>query len=48
MGLLERSSATPAVALAHYEWLVQLDLQDIFRAVRVPTRVLCVPCDSNS
>ena len=43
MGLLERSSATPAAARAHYDWLVQIDLQDVFRAVQVPTRVLCTP-----
>ena len=43
MGLLERSSATPAAARAHYDWLVQIDLQDVFRAVLVPTRVLYTP-----
>ena len=43
MGLLERSSATPASARAHYDWLVRIDLQEVFRAVQVPTVVLCTP-----
>ena len=43
MALLERSSATPAAAQAYLEWLIALDIQDVLRSVRVPTRVLCLP-----
>ena len=42
MALLERSSATPAAAQAYFEWMVQLDIQDVLRSVQVPTRVLRV------
>jgi len=40
MALLERSSATPKAAQANYEWISQLDIQDILRSVQAPTRVL--------
>ena len=43
MALLERSSATPAVAQAYYEWVLSLDIEDILRSVQVPTRVLWLP-----
>jgi class 3 adenylate cyclase/pimeloyl-ACP methyl ester carboxylesterase len=43
MALLERSSATPASANASLDWIVALDIQDVLRSVRVPTRVLCLP-----
>jgi class 3 adenylate cyclase/pimeloyl-ACP methyl ester carboxylesterase len=43
MGLMERCSATPAAARAYRDWLVQSDFIDVFRNVRVPTRVLCIP-----
>jgi class 3 adenylate cyclase/pimeloyl-ACP methyl ester carboxylesterase len=43
MGLMERCSATPAAAVAHFEFLFGLDFADVFRAVGVPTRVLYVP-----
>jgi class 3 adenylate cyclase/pimeloyl-ACP methyl ester carboxylesterase len=43
MALLERSSATPASARAYFEWIFQLDIQDVLRSVQVPTRVLRVP-----
>ena len=42
-GVLERCSATPSAARAHFEWTAHLDLVDIMRAVRVPTRVLRIP-----
>jgi class 3 adenylate cyclase/pimeloyl-ACP methyl ester carboxylesterase len=42
-GILERCSATPSAARAHFDWTVHLDLVDILRAVRVPTRVLRIP-----
>jgi class 3 adenylate cyclase/pimeloyl-ACP methyl ester carboxylesterase len=40
MGMLERSSVTPAVARAHFEWGTTLDLTDVFRAVNVPAHVV--------
>jgi class 3 adenylate cyclase/pimeloyl-ACP methyl ester carboxylesterase len=40
MALLERSSTTPAAALAYFEWIQRIDIQDVLRSVRVPTRVL--------
>jgi class 3 adenylate cyclase/pimeloyl-ACP methyl ester carboxylesterase len=40
MGLLERSSMTPAASSAHVRWYSQLDLTPVLRAIRVPTRVL--------
>jgi class 3 adenylate cyclase/pimeloyl-ACP methyl ester carboxylesterase len=43
MAVLERSSATPAVIHSHFEWALQQDIQDVIRAIQVPTRVLCVP-----
>jgi class 3 adenylate cyclase/pimeloyl-ACP methyl ester carboxylesterase len=46
MGLLERSSATPAAAQAYLEWIMQLDIQDVLRSVQVPTRVLRVPTNT--
>jgi class 3 adenylate cyclase/pimeloyl-ACP methyl ester carboxylesterase len=43
MGLLERSSATPAAARSHLDWVFQTDIQDVLRSVQVPTRVLRIP-----
>jgi class 3 adenylate cyclase/pimeloyl-ACP methyl ester carboxylesterase len=40
MGLMERSSTTPAAARAHLEWYRDLDLTPALRSLRVPTRVL--------
>ena len=40
MAMLERCSATPATARQYWEWFVRLDISDVFRAVRSPTRVL--------
>ena len=40
--LMERCSATPAAALASLDFLIGLDLADIYRAVEVPTKVVCV------
>ena len=41
--LLERSSATPVAAQSYFEWILQLDIQDVLRSVQVPTRVLRLP-----
>ncbi|MEO6472237.1 MAG: adenylate/guanylate cyclase domain-containing protein [Aeromicrobium sp.] len=41
--LLERCSATPVAAISYYEWMLQIDIQDVLRSVQVPTRVLCFP-----
>jgi class 3 adenylate cyclase/pimeloyl-ACP methyl ester carboxylesterase len=46
MGLLERSSATPAAAQAYLEWIMELDIQDVLRSVQVPTRILRVPTNT--
>lgn len=43
MAMLERSSATPAAIQAHVEWTLQLDIQDVLRAIQAPTRVVCLP-----
>jgi class 3 adenylate cyclase/pimeloyl-ACP methyl ester carboxylesterase len=43
MGLLERSSATPAAAGAHVDWVFQQDIRDVLKSVQVPTRVLRFP-----
>ena len=43
MALLERSSATPAAAMAYLEWTFQVDFQDVLRSVQVPSRVLRLP-----
>ena len=43
MAMLERCSATPATAQQYWEWFVRLDISDVFRAVRSPTRVLYAP-----
>jgi class 3 adenylate cyclase len=40
MGMLERSSATPAVARAHFEWLSEVDYTEVFRNVQVPTHIV--------
>jgi class 3 adenylate cyclase/pimeloyl-ACP methyl ester carboxylesterase len=40
MGLLERSSATPAAAMSYFEWILELDIQDVLKSVQVPARVL--------
>jgi len=39
--MMERCSATPAAAMASLDFLIGLDLADIFRAVQVPTKVVC-------
>ena len=43
MALLERCSATPNVAMAYYEWITQLDIEDLLKAVKAPARVLHIP-----
>jgi len=43
MGLMERCSATPAAARAYYDWIMQMDIEDVLRSARVPTRVLRLP-----
>jgi class 3 adenylate cyclase/pimeloyl-ACP methyl ester carboxylesterase len=45
-GMLERSSMTPAAAGAYMDWLMQQDIQDVLRAVQVPTRVLYLESSS--
>jgi len=40
MGMLERSSASPATARAHSDWYSRLDLTEVLRAIQVPTHVL--------
>jgi class 3 adenylate cyclase len=40
MGMLERSSATPAAAQAHGDWYSRLDISDVLRAISVPTYVV--------
>ena len=42
MAVLERCSATPAAAESYFEWLLSQDIQDVFRAIQAPTRVVCV------
>lgn len=39
--LMERCSATPAAAISSLEFLIGLDMSDVFRAVQVPARVVC-------
>lgn len=41
--MMERCSATPAAAMASLDFLIGLDLSDIFRAVQVPTTIVCAP-----
>jgi class 3 adenylate cyclase len=43
MAVLERSSTTPAAIRSYYEWVLQQDTQDVFRAIQAPTSVLCIP-----
>lgn len=43
MGLLERCSATPAVARAHFEWLLQQDVREVLKSANVPARVVHIP-----
>ena len=43
MATLERSSSTPAAIQSYFDWLMRQDIEDILRAVQVPTRVLCIP-----
>lgn len=43
MALSERCSATPADAKAYFEWRMHLDIQDVLKSVRAPTRVLRFP-----
>ena len=40
MGMLERSSMSPAEARAHWEWSAGLDFTHLLPAIKVPTRVL--------
>lgn len=40
MGMLERSSATPAAAQAHADWYARLDISDVLRAIPVRTYVV--------
>lgn len=46
MGMLERCSSTPRGALEYLEWFLQLDISDVLRNVRAPTRVLYAPTGS--
>ncbi|MGH3473796.1 MAG: adenylate/guanylate cyclase domain-containing protein [Aeromicrobium sp.] len=41
--LLERCSLTPAAAQMYWEWVQEVDIQDVLRSVQVPTRVLHIP-----
>jgi class 3 adenylate cyclase/pimeloyl-ACP methyl ester carboxylesterase len=43
MGMLERCSMTPTAIRQYVDWFMQLDLQDVFASVPVPTRVLRLP-----
>lgn len=45
-GMLERSSMTPADAVSYFEWINQLDIQDVLRSVQAPTRVLFLESSS--
>jgi class 3 adenylate cyclase/pimeloyl-ACP methyl ester carboxylesterase len=45
-GMLERSSMTPTAAEAYMDWLLRQDIQDVLRAVQVPTRVLYLESSS--
>ncbi|MCE5292797.1 MAG: adenylate/guanylate cyclase domain-containing protein [Nocardiaceae bacterium] len=40
MGMLERCSATPATAKAHFEWLMRLDYSQALPSIQCPARVL--------
>lgn len=42
MSMLERSSATPAVARAHLEWIFRLDYSDILPSIQCPARIVIV------
>ena len=46
MGLLERSSATPAAARSYLEWALKQDLENILPSVQAPTRVLHLPASA--
>jgi class 3 adenylate cyclase/pimeloyl-ACP methyl ester carboxylesterase len=43
IGMTERCSTTPAAATAYVEWVLGMDVREIMRSVRVPTRVIRVP-----
>lgn len=43
MALLERCSATPPAARAHFAWAATQDIRDVLRMVRAPTVVLKYP-----
>ncbi|MEO6472319.1 MAG: adenylate/guanylate cyclase domain-containing protein [Aeromicrobium sp.] len=43
MAVLERCSATPAAAQSYFDWVLRLDIQDVFRAIHAPTRVVGSP-----
>jgi class 3 adenylate cyclase len=40
MGMLERSSATPAAARAHADWYGRIDISEVLRSISVPTYVV--------
>ncbi|MFC0454759.1 adenylate/guanylate cyclase domain-containing protein [Rhodococcus jostii] len=42
MAMLERNSATPAVAQAHLEWIFRLDYSDMLPSIQCPARALLV------
>ncbi len=46
VGMLERSSMTPAAAESYFAWFEQQDIQDVLRSVQVPTRVLYLESSS--
>jgi class 3 adenylate cyclase len=43
MGLLERSTATPAAARSYFEWVLKQDVEQALPSVQVPTRILHIP-----
>jgi class 3 adenylate cyclase len=43
MAMLERTGATPLAAKAHFEYAGKLDISDVLKSVRVPTRVMYMP-----
>ena len=43
MAMLERSSATPAAMQSHVDWQLQTDIQEVLKAVQVPTWVVYTP-----
>lgn len=43
MAMLERTGATPVAAKAHLDYAAKVDITDVLRSVRVPTRVVYMP-----